>query len=223
MKIFIVRTFGTFLGFFILFAGIRWGWTKDQEKKTGEEKKFDEKNLSEKGRESTDYDISQYLDIARQSAKDLLETMRNALLKELEKGDVLSAVSVCSDLSQNIIKEKQQKYGFYIRRVSEKFRNEKNKPDNYELSILKNLENLSKEGKLQDEYYEIVREKDGKYLNYFKPILVQPMCLSCHGDLSSIPEDVRNFLKEKYPKDKAFGYKAGDFRGAVSIKIKISQ
>ncbi len=223
MKIFIARTLGVFLLFLIFFAGISLVWATEKEKKEGEEKKVEERKLSEFEGESIYYDINQYLDIARQASKDLLETMRNALLNELEKGDVLSAVSVCSELSQNIIKEKQQKYGFYIRRVSEKYRNEKNKPNKYELSILKNLENLNKEGKLQDEYYEIVEEKDGKYLNYFKPILVQPMCLSCHGDYSSIPEDIRKFLKEKYPKDKAFGYKSGDFRGAVSIKIKISQ
>jgi hypothetical protein len=178
--------------------------------------------FGQEGKEEENNLIAQYLDIARKSSKDLIETMRDALLKELEKGDVLSAVSVCSELSQNIIKEKQQKYGFYIRRISEKYRNEKNKPDKYELSFLKKLEKLSKEGKLQDEYYEIVEEKDGKYLRYFKPILVQPMCLSCHGDLNSIPEDVRKFLKKKYPQDKAFGYNPGDFRGAVSVKIKLS-
>jgi asparagine synthetase B (glutamine-hydrolysing) len=178
--------------------------------------------FGQEGKEEENNLIAQYLGIARKSSKDLIETMRDALLKELEKGDVLSAVSVCSELSQNIIKEKQQKYGFYIRRISEKYRNEKNKPDKYELSFLKKLEKLSKEGKLQDEYYEIVEEKDGKYLRYFKPILVQPMCLSCHGDLNSIPEDVRKFLKEKYPEDKAFGYNPGDFRGAVSVKIKLS-
>jgi asparagine synthetase B (glutamine-hydrolysing) len=203
-----MRSFGlsawlVFVIFFVLGSGA--------ENIFGQEGKEEENNL-----------IAQYLDIARKSSKDLIETMRDALLKELEKGDVLSAVSVCSELSQNIIKEKQQKYGFYIRRISEKYRNEKNKPDKYELSFLKKLEKLSKEGKLQDEYYEIVEEKDGKYLRYFKPILVQPMCLSCHGDLNSIPEDVRKFLKEKYPEDKAFGYKAGDFRGAVSVKIKLS-
>jgi hypothetical protein len=192
-----------FLIFFVLGVGA--------ENIFGQEGKEEENNL-----------IAQYLGIARKSSKDLIETMRDALLKELEKGDVLSAVSVCSELSQNIIKEKQQKYGFYIRRISEKYRNEKNKPDKYELSFLKKLEKLSKEGKLQDEYYEIVEEKDGKYLRYFKPILVQPMCLSCHGDLNSIPEDVRKFLKEKYPEDKAFGYNPGDFRGAVSVKIKLS-
>ncbi len=203
-----MRSFGLSIGLvFLIFFVIGSG----TENIFGQEGKEQENNL-----------IAQYLDIARKSSKDLIETMRDALLKELEKGDVLSAVSVCSELSQNIIKEKQQKYGFYIRRISEKYRNEKNKPDKYELSFLKKLEKLSKEGKLQDEYYEIVEEKDGKYLRYFKPILVQPMCLSCHGDLNSIPEDVRKFLKEKYPEDKAFGYKAGDFRGAVSVKIKLS-
>jgi hypothetical protein len=114
MRSFGLSTWLVFVIFFVLGSGT--------ENIFGQEGKEEENNL-----------IAQYLDIARKSSKDLIETMRDALLKELEKGDVLSAVSVCSELSQNIIKEKQQKYGFYIRRISEKYRNEKNKPDKYEL------------------------------------------------------------------------------------------
>ncbi|WP_234697375.1 c-type heme family protein [Candidatus Kryptonium thompsonii] len=36
-------------------------------------------------------------------------------------------------------------------------------------------------------------------------------------------KEIKEFLKEKYPDDKAVGYQAGDFRGAVSIKIKLSE
>jgi hypothetical protein len=49
------------------------------------------------------------------------------------------------------------------------------------------------------------------------------MCLNCHGTDDFLSKEIKNFLKEKYPEDKATGYKAGDFRGAVSVKIKLDE
>jgi hypothetical protein len=56
-----------------------------------------------------------------------------------------------------------------------------------------------------------------------KPIAVQPQCLLCHGSPETIPESIRTVLKEHYPFDAATGYKAGDLRGAVSIKAPIGK
>ncbi|MDH3268745.1 MAG: DUF3365 domain-containing protein, partial [Ignavibacteria bacterium] len=60
-----------------------------------------------------------------------------------------------------------------------------------------------------------------KYLRYLKPIIIQAECLNCHGSQTEIMPDVRNLITQKYPDDKAIGYKPGDLRGAVSIKKAI--
>ena len=39
--------------------------------------------------------------------------------------------------------------------------------------------------------------------------------MKCHGDKEGIPA----FIKEKYTEDAATGYKLGDIRGAISVKI----
>jgi hypothetical protein len=54
-----------------------------------------------------------------------------------------------------------------------------------------------------------------------QPIRVQAMCLSCHGDPAGIPAEVKEILASRYPKDLATGYKAGDLRGAVSVRIPL--
>lgn len=51
-----------------------------------------------------------------------------------------------------------------------------------------------------------------------KPIMVQSKCLLCHGLSDQIPESIRITLKQRYPFDRAIGYKAGELRGAGSIK-----
>jgi hypothetical protein len=42
---------------------------------------------------------------------------------------------------------------------------------------------------------------------------VESSCLACHGARDARPA----FVKESYPQDKAFAFKAGDLRGAYSV------
>lgn len=57
---------------------------------------------------------------------------------------------------------------------------------------------------------------DGKsYSRYVRPIFVEPACLSCHGERDKRPA----FVKKKYPKDLAYGFKAGDLRGIIEVMI----
>jgi hypothetical protein len=67
-------------------------------------------------------------------------------------------------------------------------------------------------------FAEIVEEPGGKYFRFMKAIGVQAQCLACHGDPAGMKEEVKALLQERYPHDQAKGYKAGDLRGAVSIK-----
>ena len=46
---------------------------------------------------------------------------------------------------------------------------------------------------------------------YVEPIIVQPLCLACHG--SELASDVRAQITELYPDDRATGFEAGDLRG----------
>jgi hypothetical protein len=44
---------------------------------------------------------------------------------------------------------------------------------------------------------------------------VEPSCLACHGTKASRPA----FVKENYPADRAFDFKAGDLRGMYAVFI----
>ncbi|CUS88193.1 Protein of unknown function (DUF3365) [Candidatus Kryptobacter tengchongensis] len=161
------------------------------------------------------------VELAREISNELVDSVKAVLFNELAKGGYTGAIKACSNLAQEIIKAHREKYQVYVRRISEKYRNELDKPDDYEVKVLRKLDELNKQNELPQEFYEIVDEDGERYLRYFKPLIVQPMCLNCHGTEEVLKKEIKEFLREKYPNDKAVGYHAGDFRGAVSVKIKI--
>jgi len=59
-----------------------------------------------------------------------------------------------------------------------------------------------------------VKEADGKnYFHFAAPIWIEPYCLQCHGERSAAPAAIRNVYED------AYGYKVGDLRGILSIRV----
>ena len=58
-------------------------------------------------------------------------------------------------------------------------------------------------------------------LGYVEPIIVQPQCLSCHGE--SLNEDVSMEINKLYPEDQAFGFKAGELRGVFWAEYPVAK
>jgi hypothetical protein len=52
---------------------------------------------------------------------------------------------------------------------------------------------------------------------YVEPIIVQPLCLACHG--SELAVDVAAQISELYPDDRATGFAAGDLRGVFWLEF----
>ncbi|QFY89656.1 EAL domain-containing protein [Magnetovirga frankeli] len=63
----------------------------------------------------------------------------------------------------------------------------------------------------QEEYFS--RTADGRQLFFASPIRIKKHCLKCHGN----PSETLDWIRKQY--DTAFGYREGDLRGVVSIKI----
>jgi hypothetical protein len=156
----------------------------------------------------------------RTTASDFMKDLKSILIKQMQTGGVLQAVSVCSDTAQVLTNNFGVERGIYIKRVSLKNRNPNNFPDDFEKRILNQFEQLHQNNELNNEteFVEIVTEGDYNYLRYMKPIIVQAECLSCHGSQTEMMPEVRNRITQNYPNDKAVGYKTDDLRGAVSIK-----
>ena len=94
-----------------------------------------------------------------------------------------------------------------FRVTSDEYRNPANAPDSFETASIE-LFKSDKDRKYSDAL------ENGVY-RYSQPIFVQQSCLKCHGD----PKDAPPEVIEKYGDKKAFGYKVGDVRGIISVKL----
>jgi hypothetical protein len=156
-------------------------------------------------------------DIASAMLKELGQTLQSAIAK----GGPENAIGVCKTQAPEIAKNLSLKHQLLVARVGTRARNPvMGEPNPWQTQALKQFESRLAQGdKPQDiEYVEVV--KSGAYdleLRYAKPILLQPMCTTCHGSPEQIPEAVKAKLSELYPNDKATHYKPGELRGAVVV------
>jgi hypothetical protein len=171
--------------------------------------------------QTKDPEIERALTDAREISDELGGNVRSLLLREIEKGGFPNAVRVCSEVAQEITLRFNEQKGHHTRRVSLKHRNPKNVPDPFEQRKLEEFDRLNRERKLAGEYFEVVKEEGHSYLRYMKPLIVQPVCIACHGPRENIPAEVKLILEQKYPEDRATGFLVGDVRGAISVKIRL--
>lgn len=160
---------------------------------------------------------------AKQVTQQLSAGLQKLLGEELAQGGFVGAVKVCSERAQTVTGEFNVAMGASARRVSLRYRNPNDQPDPYERAVLQRWQEDHNRQKLPAERAQIITEADGtRHLRYMKPIVVQAMCLTCHGEPARIPDEVKQILGSRYPQDLATGYAAGDLRGAVSVRIPLN-
>lgn len=150
-----------------------------------------------------------------------LQELSAAMKREMSKGGPLEAIKVCGELAPEIANRLSRENGWRVTRVGTRVRNPLlGMPDAWEQKILGEFAARAAKGEAFTNmtHSEVVSEPGGQYFRFMKPIAVQPKCLLCHGPNETIPESIQNVLTKHYPFDVATGYKAGDLRGAVSIK-----
>jgi hypothetical protein len=158
---------------------------------------------------------------ARAAAATLAGDLQTQLLAALDRGGPAEAVAYCADSAQ-LITARHYEAGLQVRRVGTRLRNPANAPDSLERAVLAAFEALRTAGTLPADTAFAAPGPDGRpELRYFRPILVQERCLTCHGDPAAIPEPVRGLIAARYPADSATGYRAGDLRGAVTVRIAL--
>jgi hypothetical protein len=179
---------------------------------------------------------------AREAIQGLSAKLKALLGEELAKGGFDGAVVACSTSAQKVTREFAAQSGVDIRRVTLKARNPANAPDAWERAQLTQWEAALKSGKpLPEEVWTIVEDQPvpsnrerreagsvnrgpqagTRYHRLMKPIVIQGMCLSCHGSATQIPDSVKKQIAKSYHQDLATGYKAGELRGAFSVKIPV--
>jgi hypothetical protein len=155
---------------------------------------------------------------ARKTAGSLIQQLGGELKQAMGTQGPEGAISVCKEKAPAIAASLSKSSGFDVKRVSPKNRNPAGVPDAWEAEAQARLEKRLAAGEKPEtlDTWQVVDTPKGQQFRYAKALPVQPLCLTCHGEV--IPDGIKARLAAEYPNDKATGYQPGMVRGIISIK-----
>lgn len=132
-----------------------------------------------------------------------------------------SAIYACNHRANPIIDSIANAEHVSIKRIANRTRNANNKPDKTEKHLIKLMERAKSAG---EKLSPMTFLKDSNIVAYYHPIMIQPMCLNCHGELDmQLKASTYETIIGVYPTDKAIGYKLNDLRGLWAIEFDKSK
>ncbi len=160
--------------------------------------------------------------IGKKIAGNLFSTLKGELRTAMEEGGIEKAISVCNVKALPLTDSVALNSSFHvsIKRTSLRVRNPKNAPDEQEKLALDLFTELLNSGdELPEFYIQKITRKEAVEYNFYKPMKMESLCLTCHGDKFTMAPNASKLLGKYYPEDQATGYKEGDFRGLIRIKF----
>lgn len=163
------------------------------------------------------------IEALKPEAKAVIQQLASTLMQELkaakQEGGAIAAIKVCNTKAMPLTDQVAQANGWEVGRTSLKLRNPQNAPDAWESSVLEEFQQQAEQGAdiAAMMHAEVVENAQGeKVFRVMKAIPVGEQCLACHG--SNIKPELAEQLDALYPEDQARGFKAGDLRGAFTLK-----
>lgn len=143
--------------------------------------------------------------------------LKGALTSALEEGPG-EAIDACRVEAPELAEEASSEQ-VRIGRTSHRLRNPDNAPKPWMEPL---LEAYAEADEVAEGRHEVVRldERDDAAWGYVEAIHVRGMCVTCHGEAEALPKPVREGLAAHYPKDRATGFEAGDFRGLFWVELR---
>jgi hypothetical protein len=163
---------------------------------------------------------SDMLTQSRAVSQSMLKELGQKLQSAMAEGGAVNASGVCNTQAPEIAGRVSTQNQVKLSRVGTRARNPvMGVPNDWQAKALAQFDAaLARGEKPADiEFSETVETANGKEFHFAKPIVLQPMCVSCHGNPEQISPEVKAKLNELYPNDKAVGYQPGQLRGAVVL------
>ncbi len=127
----------------------------------------------------------------------------------MSEGGPVAAVAVCSSEAPAIAAQVASETGVRVGRASLRTRNPANAAPPWVAAWLR------AQGERTAEGVTGVRAVEGGSARVLRPLAVEPVCVTCHGDPAAMAPALREVLHARYPDDRATGYRPGDLRGAL--------
>lgn len=157
--------------------------------------------------------LQAWLDRGEAMVQVAFDSLRTRLSAAIAKGGAPYAVAYCQVSADDILASARSGRED-IRRTSLKYRNPDNAANEQERMVLKGMQKEILAGR---EASAQLLVQNGQ-AHYYQPILVQALCLNCHGHVESdISAETLERIDSLYPEDRARGYAVGDLRGMWHI------
>ena len=162
-------------------------------------------------------DTEQLTQKSRAAIKALGGELKSTLQASMKAKGPIDSISVCNTEAPEISNKISEAKGLSVARTSLKYRNQENKPDEWEKSVLEQFEQRKAKGEAVKpmDYSELTEIGGKKVFRYMKAIPTAEVCLKCHGSNVALPIAAK--INSLYPDDKATGFKKGDIRGAFTV------
>lgn len=108
--------------------------------------------------------------------------------------------------------------------TSYRIRNPRNAPDPADLAALDLIRDKLRTGDNSVNrplLQKVTRAGQPDEWRIYRPFIVTPQCLYCHGRASSLQPQIRSALNRRFPEDQATDYGPHDWRGIIRVSLII--
>ncbi len=177
----------------------------------------DQSQIVDNNEVTTPVDEVNFRETGKAYADSAQKLLGKNLKKALSEGDAISALHFCSTRAISLTDSAANDMSVRLKRISDKPRNPINTADINQLRIIGEMKNQ----KVLGQEIEPKMVRDGDLITGYYPIVIQPLCLQCHGILErEIRPETAAVIAQLYPVDKAVGYQVGDVRGAWEVEMR---
>lgn len=159
-------------------------------------------------------EVERVTEVGREVSQALLQGLGGQLKAALQAGGPESAMQACQQVAPLTTKAIGDNFDSVesLLRTTLKPRNPGNAPDEIDRIVLGKLESMEE---LPSEHIEWSEET----ARYYKPLVIQEVCLNCHGEPSGFSPGLQEKLAVLYPDDQATGYGLGELRGVIRVDV----
>jgi len=155
-----------------------------------------------------------FTEAAGNLVKQFRTDLQSTLLGAIKENGTAYAVQMCQLKAQEIAAA-HSVAGWTVKRVSTQWRNVADRPDSTDKAMLDRFAEPS----TKSNFLVLTTGPDSaRTFHYYEKIIVNDMCLQCHGDIQTVDQELWKIIRILYPYDKATGYKSGDLRGMFVVK-----
>lgn len=147
----------------------------------------------------------------------IIISIQNAVLSELTRELAArgpgGAIQVCHMAATTVIYRIGREEGIAAGRTSARLRTPSNAPKPWAAPIVAKYADVRAAG-VSGFAVDL-----GNRVGVMRPITHRPICAPCHGEDEKLTPSVRAELKDRYPRDRATGFKDGDLRGWIWVEV----